>query len=184
MFEERVNKALAVAAGVSLNISSDGPLLIRGQKNTFNVTLVNGGSKPLQITRLAFNGWGKESTLAVPDHLIPDTETSAAVELTTPQNAPFTVPKVEHLYDELFFGIPFQARAEIDMEGAKFVVNSTRNVDVAPAIEILSVSPSPCVRTEETLGRCKLLQVTLFQSHRNSFSRNSLRAAYQCRHVP
>ena len=164
LFDMRVNKALAVAAGVSLNISSDRSLLIRGQKNSFGVNLINGGIKPLQITRLAFNGWGKESTLDVPDHLLADTEASAAVELTTPQNAPFTVPKVERLYEELFVGIPFSATAQIDIEGAKFTVNTARTLDVAPAVEILDVSPSPCVRTEEMLGRCKLLKVT-FSNH-------------------
>jgi len=175
LFDMRVNKALAVAAGVSLNISSDRPLLIRAQKNTFGVNLVNGGIKPLQITRLAFNGWGKESTLDVPDHLLADTEASAAVELTTPGNAPFTVPKVEHLYDELFLGNPFSATAEIDIEGAKFTVNKVKTLDVAPAVEILDVSPSPCVRTEEMLGRCKLLNVT-FSNHLTSAFRGTLLA--------
>lgn len=164
LFEVRVNKALAVAAGVALNISSDRSLLIRSQKNTFGVTLVNGGVKPLQITRLAFEGWGRKSTVDVPDHLLADTDTSAAVELTTPGNAPFTLPKVEYLYHELFMGIPFRAIAEIDIEGATFTVNTVKALEVAPAVEILDVSPTPCVRTEEMLGKCKLLNVT-FSNH-------------------
>ncbi|HKO60946.1 MAG TPA: PIG-L family deacetylase, partial [Pyrinomonadaceae bacterium] len=178
LFESRVNKALAVAAGVSVNISSDNPLLIRGQKNTFAVTLANGGLKPLQIARLTFKGWGKESTLNVPDHLLADTDTDAAVEMTTPVNAPLTVPKVERLYDELFVGVPFSARAEIDMEGAKFSVNTEKSLDVAPAVEILNVSPSPCVRTEELLGRCELLSIT-FANHLPTPFRGTLVADVQ-----
>jgi LmbE family N-acetylglucosaminyl deacetylase len=175
MFKERVNNALAVASGVSLNISSDVPLLIRNQKNNFVITLTNAGPKPLQITNLSFNGWGKHSTVAVPDHLLADTDTTAAVEVTTPANTAFTVPKAEHLYDELFSGIPFRATAEIDIEGALFVVNTVRNVDVAPAVEILDVSPSPCVRTEEALGRCKVLSVT-FSNHLAAPFRGTLTA--------
>jgi LmbE family N-acetylglucosaminyl deacetylase len=175
MFKNRVNKALAAAAGVSLNIASDAPLLIRNQKNTFAVTVTNAGSKPLQITRLAFSAWGKELKLAVPDHLLADTDTSAAVGFTTPANTPFTVPKAAHLYDELFFGIPFNASAEIDIEGAKFVVNTTKTIDVAPAVEIQEISPSPCVRTEETLGRCKMLNVT-FSNHLAAPFRGTLSA--------
>ncbi len=163
MFEAKVNTALAVAAGVSLNISSNSPLLIRNQKNTFTVTLTNAGSKPLQITRLTFNAWGKESTLEVPDHLLADTDTSPAVEVVTPTSAPFTVPKAEHLYDSSL-GIPFEATAQIDIEGAQFVIKTAKMIDVAPAVELLEISPSPCVRTEETLGRCKVLGVT-FQNH-------------------
>jgi hypothetical protein len=131
--------------------------------------------KPLQITRLAFKGWGKESTLDVPDHLLADTETNAAVELTTPANTPFTLPKVEHLYGELFDGVPFSATAEIDIEGAKFTVKTVKTFDVAPAVEILNVSPSPCVRTEEMLGKCKLLNVT-FSNHLASPFRGTLLA--------
>ncbi|HKO43296.1 MAG TPA: PIG-L family deacetylase [Pyrinomonadaceae bacterium] len=175
LFDARVNKALAVAAGVSLNISSDKPLLIRGQKNTFGVTLVNGGPKSLQISRLAFEGWGKKSTLDVPDHLLADTETNAAVELTTPANTPFTLPKVDHLYGELFDGVPFSAAAAIDIEGARFTVKTVKTFDVAPAVEMISVSPSPCVRTEEMLGKCKLLNVT-FSNHLASPFRGTLLA--------
>ena len=175
MFEARVNNALAVTAGVSLNIASDAPLLIRNQKNAFSVTLTNAGSKPLQITKLAFNAWGKESTLAVPDHLLADTDTSPAIEITTPASARLTVPKAEHLYDESPFGITFNAAAEIDIEGAKFVVHTVQAMDVAPAVEIKDISPSPCVRTEETLGRCKMLNVT-FSNHLAAPFRGTLTA--------
>ena len=172
LFDARLNNALAVAAGVSLNISSDSPLLIRGQKNTFAVNLVNGGAKPLQITQLSFDAWGRKSTLDVPDHLLADTEASGAVEAVTPADAPFTVPKVEHLYDGLVDGIPFRAHAEIDMEGARFTVDTAKSVDVGPAVEILDISPSPCVRTEELLGRCKLLSVTFVNHLRTPFRGN------------
>ncbi len=175
MFEARINKALAVAAGVSLNVSPSSPFLIRNQKHSFTVTLTNAGAKPLQITKLAFNAWGKGSTLAVPEHLLADTDTTAAVDATTPAAASFTVPKAEHLYDELFFGIPFPATAEIDIEGAKFVVNTVKNMEVAPAVEIRDISPSPCVRTEEALGRCETLGVT-FANHLATAFRGTLSA--------
>ncbi|HEY5884434.1 MAG TPA: PIG-L family deacetylase [Pyrinomonadaceae bacterium] len=167
LFDARVDKALAIAAGVSLNISSNRPVLIRGQKNTFEVNLVNGGIKPLQITRLVFHGWGKESTLDVPDHLLADTEASAAVELTTPENAPLTVPKLERLYDEFLSGIPFDSSAEIDIEGANFVVKHRKHFDVVPAVEITNVAPSPCVSTDQALGHCGVLFLNL-TNHTNT----------------
>lgn len=175
MFEARVNQALGVAAGVSLNISSDAPLIIPGQKSTFGVTLTNAGAKPLQIVRLAFTAWGKELALVTPDHLLADTDTSAAVDVTSPARTRFTVPKPEHLYGESSFGIPFRATAEIDIEGAKFVVNTEKTLDVAPAVEVTGISPSPCVRTEETLGRCKMLNVT-FVNHLPAPFRGTLSA--------
>ena len=168
-FEERVNKALAVAAGVSLNISSDTPLLIRNQKNSVAVTLTNAGSKPLQITRLTLKAWGKESALEVPEHLLADTDTSPAVDVMTPPNAPFTVPKAEHLYDSPL-GIPYEATAQIDIEGARFVISSRKLYDVVPAVEITDVVPSPCVSTEESLGHCRLLNLSLTNHTSTAFS--------------
>ena len=175
MIEARINKALAAAAGVALNVTAGAPLLIPGNKTTFAVNLTNSGTKPLQITRLSLNAWGKELAADVPDHLLPDTDTSAALDAETPPTTPYTIPKADHLYDQFAFGIPIKARAEIDIEAAKFQVTTQTNLDVAPAVEIKKASPSPCVRTEETLGRCKLLTLTL-SNHLATPFRGTIRA--------
>lgn len=161
LMEARANKALAIAAGVSLTFSSNELVLIPAKKTTFHITLANAGSKPLQITRIWFAGLGKELPISAPDHLLADTDTSIAVEVTAPPTVPYTVPKADHLYDGIFFGLPFYANAEIDIEGAKFLVTTRQNLDVVPEVEIKSISPSPCVRSPETLGRCNSLNATL-----------------------
>ncbi len=158
---ERIGDAFARAAGVAMSLSANDPVLIRGEKTNFNITLANAGSKPLHVSKLAFVGWGKELTAQPPDQLLPDTETTVTIENITPANAAYTVPQADHLYDGLLFGAPFKATAEIDVEGAKFQISTALHVDVVPAIEITSISPSPCVRTEETLGRCRELILKL-----------------------
>ena len=50
-------------------------------------------------------------------------------------------------------------------------------VEVAPAIEIMSVAPSPCVRTEETLGRCRELSLSL-SNHKNAPFRGTIKMRF------
>lgn len=159
--EKRVGDAFGRAAGISLALTPNEPLLIPGQKAHFTITLSNNGAKPVQVSKLWFAAFGKESSIEPPDHLLTGTETTIAAETQTPVNARYTVPQEEHLYDGALFGLPFKATVEIDLEGAKFQISTVRTVDVAPAIEIVSISPSPCVRTEETLGRCRELSLLI-----------------------
>ncbi len=159
--ETQVGDAFARAAGISLALTENEPLLIPGQKVHFTITLSNNGPKQVQVSKLSFSAFGKVSIIEPPDHLLSGTETTIAAETETPNNARYTVPQTDHLYDGALFGLPFRATAEIDLEGAKFQLTTVKTVDVAPAVEIVSISPSPCVRTEELLGRCRELSLQL-----------------------
>jgi LmbE family N-acetylglucosaminyl deacetylase len=168
-WDERISGALRRIAGVTMKLTTDDAVLVRGQKTSFTITLANTGTKPVNVSKLSLVGWGKELTAQPPDQLLPDTEATVNIENVTPADADFTVPKAAHLYDGLLFGPPVRATADLDVEGAKFQVTSTLNVDVAPAIEIKEVTPSPCVRTEETLGRCREITLNLANHTREPF---------------
>ncbi|HEV2884534.1 MAG TPA: PIG-L family deacetylase [Pyrinomonadaceae bacterium] len=161
LFEARLNKALAIASGVSLTISPGYPVLIPGRKTTASVNLSNAGSKSVQVNTLALTAWGKQSKVESPEHLLADTDTTGVVEITAPPASRVTVPKADHLYDDFLFGIPVTADAEVEIDGAKFTLNTQAHLDVVPAVEIKSVAPSPCVSTEESLGHCKVFNLNL-----------------------
>ncbi|HEU4767325.1 MAG TPA: hypothetical protein VFS77_08110, partial [Pyrinomonadaceae bacterium] len=93
---------------------------------------------------------GIEKRLDAADKMLPSTETSTAVDTTVPKNATLTVPASEHLYDGRLFGEPLVAEAELSMEGVTFVVDTEARRDVAPAVEIVAVEPSPYVSTPAT----------------------------------
>jgi LmbE family N-acetylglucosaminyl deacetylase len=172
--EARVGNALARAAGLSIALSVKEPVLIRGEKSNVTITLANTGSTPVNISKLSFTAFGKNLDAQPPEQLLPETEATIDIENLTPANAPYTVPQADHLYDGLLFGARFAAAATIDVEGATFQMSTGLSVDVAPAIEIMSVSPSPCVRTEETLGRCRELSLSL-SNHRNASFRGTIK---------
>jgi hypothetical protein len=71
------------------------------------------------------------------------------------------VPKEEHLYDNLFLGQRFEAIAKVEIDGAKFSVSTEILRDVAPAVEIKNISPSPYVWTPATLNQPLSFKVML-----------------------
>ena len=161
LFESRSDRALAVATGISLTLSSHASELIPGFQSTFSIDLANPGMRAVRVEDLKFSGYGELVRLDTADVLLPDTETIATLDRTTPKNATLTVPQEEHLYDGLFLGDNFEATALVEVDGAKFSVRSELPLAVVPAVEIKDISPSPCVRTEETLGRCDILKISL-----------------------
>lgn len=147
LFESRFDHALAVAAGVTLSITSRASVLVPGVQTTFSIILANAGIGGAHVNDLRFNGWGENVRLKTAELLLPDTETVITVDETTPRNAAFNVPQEAHLYDGNFLGKRFTARADLELDGAKFSVSADEFLDVAPAVEIRKVSPAPVVWT-------------------------------------
>ncbi len=160
LMADRFNHALALAAGVSLSISSSEPVLIPGKQTTFSLTLANAGDREITIHGISFGSGSESQPLSSADQLLPDTETviTKQSEIAFGQ---LTVPKPEHLYDGLVFGRPFQAVAELEIDGARFKVGSQMNIEVAPAIEIKDVSPSPYLLTPATLNKPLAFKATI-----------------------
>jgi LmbE family N-acetylglucosaminyl deacetylase len=161
LLDDRLDKAIAVAAGVSFTVNANDSVLVPGNKTTFVINLANAGDRPVQIKRLSFDSWGEQSHVSTAEQLLADSETTASVEKTIPSTAKFTVPKEDHLYDGLASGQSSAAEAELEIEGGRFVVKAETNLEVVPAVEIERVAPSPCVRTLETPGQCKVFNVKL-----------------------
>jgi LmbE family N-acetylglucosaminyl deacetylase len=161
LFESRVDQALAVANGISLTLASRETVLVPGVQSTFSIDLTNLSMRAVHVDDLRFNGEGEPVRVDIADVLLPGTETNVNVDNTTPKSASLTVPREEHLYDGLFPGKHFEATALVDFDGAKFSLHAELPLPVVPAVEIKSIAPSPCVRTEETLGWCDAFKVTL-----------------------
>lgn len=161
LLETRLDQAIALAAGVSLTVTSRDSVLVPGNKTTFTVNLANSGDRPIEIKRLSFNSWGEQSRLDTAEQLVADSETTVAAEKTIPATAKLTVPKEDHLYDGSLDGQSPEAEAELEVAGGRFVVTTGINLDVVPAVEIERIVPSPCVRTLETPGHCRVFDVRL-----------------------
>lgn len=157
----RFNHALAAAANISLTITPGDEVLLPGNKTNFTLNLENHGDRSVEIDKLSLAAWGKVLPVKIADQLLPETEATAAAEVVTPASAKISVPSAKHLYDGLLFGNNFAATMEVEVDGVRFDLSNETKLDVAPTIEILSVSPTPCVRTEEMLGRCGTFELKI-----------------------
>ena len=152
LMTDRLNRALAAAAGVSLTLKASPAALVPGTKVTFSLVLANGSAGTLQVDGLRFKGWGDEIRLQGADELLPDTETVVTVDQTTPITLRLTVPKEAHLYDDLYRGVQLSAAADVEIDGAKFSVTAPLQVEVVSTVEIQKLSPPIFVRTPGSLS--------------------------------
>jgi len=150
LMSSRLDKALAVATGVTVSVSPEGSALVPGEKTRITVSIGNNGVGDIQVKDAKFHGLGLETKLNVADKMLPGTETTALVEVTTPKAINFTVPTSEHLYDGRLFGEPLTAEAELTVEGITFTASTEIRREVAPGVEILEVEPVPYVTTPAT----------------------------------
>jgi hypothetical protein len=153
---KRLDAALAAAAGISVDLVPGSEALVPGVPANFKVSVTNHGSVEARLGMVHLEGMGHgaggpasgpgrpTSTLPV----APGQSVTIEREFQTPQDATVTVPHQEHLYDGREFGEQFTAIVSVRMNGGvTFMVPARASVDVAPAVEITNISPSPAVRT-------------------------------------
>ncbi len=150
LMSARLDKALATAAGVALNVESDEPVLVPSAKTKISASLTNTGDSDVQIKRIVLHSFDLDNRIPTADKMLPETETSGHVEVPTPRTASLTVPSADHLYDGQLFGQPLRVDADLTVEGANFKVSTEIRRDVAPPVEILKVDPDIYVRTPAT----------------------------------
>lgn len=164
LMSSRLDKALAVATGVTVTLNPEGSALVPGEKARIIASLSNSGVGEVQIKQVKFRAFGSDAPLNTADKMLPGTETTAQVEFTTPKSASFTVPASEHLYDGKLFGEPVAVNAELSIEGISFNAGTEIYRHVAPAVEILEVEPVPYVTTPATSQKPLEFKVKL-QNH-------------------
>jgi LmbE family N-acetylglucosaminyl deacetylase len=169
LMSSRLDAAIAAATGASISLNPEEAVLVPGYESQLAAVLTNGGVADIQIKQLKFSGLGINKDLQAAEKMLPGTDTSAEVKIKTPQNTSLTVPSSEHLYDGRLFGEPLKVEAELSIEGVTFHVESDTRRDVAPAIEIVSVDPSPYVSTPATSQKPLEFKVTLKNHLANEF---------------
>jgi LmbE family N-acetylglucosaminyl deacetylase len=173
LMSSRLDKAIATLSGASVALGPEGAL-IPGEQAQLAAILTNGGAVEIQVKQVTFRGLGMETKLDTADKMLPGTETSAEVKITTPKNVGLSVPSSEHLYDSRLFGEPITLEAELVIEGVSFVIDSETRRDIVPAVEIVDVEPSPYVSTPATWQKPLEFRVQL-KNHRTSDFRGLLR---------
>jgi LmbE family N-acetylglucosaminyl deacetylase len=178
LMSSRLDKALAVVSGASITLGSENSALVPGEEAQLAVVVSNAGVAEIQVKQLKFRGLGVETKLDAADKMLPGTDTAAEVKVPVPKNASLTVPSSEHLYDGRLFGEPLDVEAELTIEGVTFTVENEVRREVAPAVEIVNVEPSPYVTTPATSQKPLEFRITL-KNHLNSEFKGLLRVSGQ-----
>ena len=178
LMELRLNKALAAAAGVSMTVASENSALVPGEEAQVAAILSNAGVAEIQVKEVKFRGLGVVTKVSTADKILPGTDTDGEVKVVTPKTASLSVPSSEHLYDGRLLGEPLQVEADLTIEGVPFSVEKEIRREVAPAVEIVSVEPSPYVTTPATSQKPLDFRITL-KNHLNSEFRGLLRVSGQ-----
>src|SRR6185369_10781129 len=150
LMSSRLDAAIAAATGASVSLNPEDAVLVPGYDAQLAAVVTNGGVAEIQIKQLKFSGFGVNKTLQAAEKMLPGTDTSAEVKVNIPKTMALTVPSSEHLYDGHLFGEPLKAEAELSIEGVTFHIETDTRRDVAPAVEIVDVDPSPYVTTPAT----------------------------------
>jgi LmbE family N-acetylglucosaminyl deacetylase len=149
---ERTGAALALAGGITATLSSQSGVVVRGTRAAFTLKIVNKGSRPAQIVRAPFYGLTTGSILKPKPNLNPGetTEVEAADQIVPDEK--ITVPHSTHLYDGGYAGRPERGSLLVEIANKTFEVPYKLSVDVAPAVEISSINPSPLVVRPDEVG--------------------------------
>ena len=172
LMSSRLDQALATATGVSLTIKSPETLVVPGEKAPFEITVANSGEDEIVIKRLVSSGLSIDKKLDTAEKLLPGTDTSQSVVALAPKTTRINVPHAQHLYDGLLFGESFTVEADVEINGARFSVVGKRQMDVAPAVEIVNNNASPCVETPATVLGCTDTSLTLISHLTKAFKGN------------
>jgi len=95
----RLDAALATASDVGVNLETDEPVFVPGAPAKISASLGNGGEVEVQIKKVDITAFGSAHRVATADKMLPETETTALYETTTPKTASLSVPSDAHLYD-------------------------------------------------------------------------------------
>jgi LmbE family N-acetylglucosaminyl deacetylase len=152
LMNERLDHALAVGAGLSTKLRlENGSLLIPGTRAVFLASVNNQGTKEVRVKSSVLRVDGRNISSDKTAHVITNKlglDTKPVYDV--PRTETINVPQAEHLYDGHLFGEEVSEDFLVEVDGATFTVTASERFNVAPAVEIESVAPSPLVITPQT----------------------------------
>ena len=154
---QKLNRALALALGISGQLTASDPVLIPGRATKFQFQITNHGSKAVIAKRFWFGERGKTAPgflqgPEVPPNLVAGKTIEIPLTYETQREARITVPHSRHLYDGDITGKQFEAAMTIDLGETEFPLVVNNAVDVAPSVDIADISPSPVVIRPDEVG--------------------------------
>ena len=153
LMDERLNVALAAAAGIDVTLGSEVNAVVPGTPSKFEITIANHGISDAKLYSVGLHGMGL-GAVRPPDTTLVAAGRSIKIVRTfdPPQTESVTVPHAEHLYDGREFGEIMTATVPVNIQGSPIQIIERTAVDVAPPVDIADVSPSPLIVRPDEVG--------------------------------
>jgi LmbE family N-acetylglucosaminyl deacetylase len=153
LMAERLNHALATASGIKAALAPRNDVLIPGTTTAVSLRISNGGKRAAHVRGISLRGLSSTGKLKFPRTIAPGESVDIELQTNTPRSAAISVPRAEHLYDGNFSGEELGAGVSVEVDGAAFPVKVVTRLNVAPAVEIARLTPSPFVVTPGIVER-------------------------------
>jgi LmbE family N-acetylglucosaminyl deacetylase len=149
MMKAKAEHAFALAAGVDLQVEPTMKVAIPGSTLDLKVTISDAGTEPAKVFECVPIGPSASSAKATKNAQTVATgaTVSRTEKVAIPASTRINVPQSDHLYDGAGLGIELDVRCSIEVAGARFDLDKSTRVDVAPAVEVAAVVPAPAILT-------------------------------------
>jgi LmbE family N-acetylglucosaminyl deacetylase len=173
LISRRTDEALAQTSGIGVKIIVANAKVVPGMGATFTMRVTNKGDRPARLTNALFHGFSKTDYVRTPPKIEPGSSIEVKIDDHVPTSLEVTVPHFMHLYDGRFSGQRLLADIAVEVDGRSFLVTSSFDADVVPAVEIADIRPSTFVVTPQTVKNHSPLAISI-TNHRNEQSGGSL----------
>lgn len=167
-YTQTLERALALALGLSLDLTISDPVIVQGQSLAARATLNNGSGQALPVVfhspeRLAFGSTAANITTTEPTQITPGGTIVREMTYET-KDAPLTLPRDSRLFNEEFypigstlpgaqprepFGHSLLVTAEVAVGQVTIPVAALMRFNVAPPVEV-TTAPFALIRNWET----------------------------------
>lgn len=165
----RLDESLIAARGISINLTTQDAVSVPASSANLILKLINKGEKPVTIESIQFSGFKSTKELKKQHQLSPQTTVTEQSSLEVPASAAANLPYSLHLYDDRLFGETVHAIVQLKIDGVELWLGSDSQVDIAPAVEIAGIAPSPYVFTPANLNQPLTFRVRLVNHQSKPF---------------
>ena len=167
---ERLQRALAASSRITATLTPQDTVFVPKTQAAFSLTLSNQGRRAATIRGVQLSSWQGVSNINFPSRLLPGATIKRTLTIRVPSNAEINLPRAAHLYDERLFGQQVRALINVVVKDESFALHASTQVDVAPAVEVASISPSPFVLTPGNINQPKNFSFRLINHQRAPFA--------------
>jgi LmbE family N-acetylglucosaminyl deacetylase len=157
MMRGKIERAAALALGLKINGELPGKIVVANSTINVPIKIANGGPAPITVldcNARPITGANQKVVDVKVNHsrpagrpVAPGAAITMSEQIQIPSTAKINVPLAEHLYDPTALGLNVDIRCTYEVDKTKLGIDLPLRVDVAPAVEIDRIYPSPAILT-------------------------------------